>query len=287
MASIKEKALLVSLTVSVWTNSAWDGSVVEGLAKRTGTALDVHSYRKNLVKPEALAPIKARALALKTYWRASTLPWGDGGTRILPSEKWKEFTEKMRELRSDYERTLADFCRDYPKMKAEARQRLKGLFEEDDFPSVNAIRHKFGVALEFLPIPDGKDFRVAITEDEKRVLEDSVKRQVEQHTKQAMAALVEKLQETVKLMAERMKEADPTLRASLVLNIKEVCTEVDSFNLAGDKRIEDFKKQSEALIKGVNLEALKSDKKARKEVATKADELLAKMASYIGSGSAA
>lgn len=286
MASIKEKAMLVSLTVSVWTNSAWDGDVVAGIAKRTGTATDVHTYRKNLIKPEALAPIKARALALKVYWRSCTLPWDNGGTRILPSVKWKEFTEGMRNLRNDYDKTVADFCRQYPKMKAEARQRLKSLFNESDFPSTEGIKSKFGVDLEFLPVPDGGDFRVAISDEEKSILEASVRRQVEQHTKQAMCALVEKLQDTVQFMAERMKEADPAIRASLVTNIKEVCAEVDSFNLAGDKRIDDFKKQSEALIKGINIEALKSDKKARKEVATKADELLAKMAGYIGGGAA-
>lgn len=285
MASIQEKAILVSLTVSVWTNTAFDGDVVAGLAKRTGTATDVHSYRKNLVKPEALAAIKARALALKTYWRASTLPWGNGGVRILPSANFKEFTEKMRELRNDYERTAAEFVREYPKMKQEARQRLKGLFNEEDFPTAEGIKRKFGVELECMPIPDGKDFRVSITAEEKKALEESVKRQVESHTRQAMAALVEKLQETVTLLSERMKEEDPSLRASLVINIKELCAEVDSFNLAGDKRIDEFKKQSEALIKGINLENLKADKKGRKEVASKADELLAKMASYIGSAS--
>lgn len=282
--SIKDKAFLVSLSVSMWTNAVHDGAVVSDLMKKTDTVEDVHRYKKVLVKPEALVQVRGARIALRTHWWNNTLPWGNGGVRLLPAPKYQSFMEEMRKLRVEYEKQVDAFCGNYPAMKKEARRRLGTLFKEDDFPSMDSIRRKFGCSLGFAPIPDANDFRVTLSDDEKRELAKEIERDVQTNTKGAMNALVEKLQETVALLAERLKEDDPVLRRSLVENIKEVCSEVDTFNLVDDKRIDAFKKSTEQLTKLINLEELKEDKKKRKEVASKADEILAKMAGYTGGG---
>ena len=280
--SIKEKALLVSLSVSIWTNSAADGTVVSDIMKKTQTETDVHRYKKVLIKPEALAQVRAARVALRRDWWDNTLPWGNGGVRLLPSARYQSFAEKMRELRVDYERTVAAFTKEYPKMKAEARQRLHALFREEDFPPVERIKSKFGCSLEFAPIPDAQDFRVSLSEDERKEIRREVEKSVEVNTRMAMTSLVTKLHETLTLLSERMKEAEPNFRSSLIANVEEVCREVESFNLLDDKKIEGFRKAAEALTKNLDVDTVKADKKVRKDLATKADDILAKMASYIG-----
>lgn len=280
--AIKNKAILVSLSVSIWTNAVKDASVVDGIMKKTDTPEDVHRYKKVLIKPEALTQVRAARIALRSYWWENTLPWGNSGIRLLPSTKYQEFVEKMRELRIDYDRAVTTFCREYPKMKAEARQRLHSLFDERDFPSLDGIKRKFGCSLDFAPIPDGDDFRVKLSEDEVEALRREVERSVEENTQGAMKALVEKLQETVSHLTERMKEAEPVVRTSLIENIKEACTKVEAFNLIDDKKIDALRKATEGLVKGVEVDRLREDKKTRKELATRADEVLAKMAAYIG-----
>lgn len=283
--SVKDKALLVSLSVSMWTNAVHDEAVVGDIMKKTSTAHDVHAYKKILIKPEAMAQVRAARIALRTYWWSNTLPWGDGGVRVLPAPRYQEFVEKIRELRTEYEAAVAAFVREYPKMKMEARKRLGSLYRDEDFPSLNSIKGKFDCDIDFAPIPDAGDFRVSLSESEKKELGREVERAVQANTRGAMQALVGKLQKTVALLSERMKEADPGLRRSLIENIAEVCSEVEVFNFTDDKQIESFKKAAEQLTKGADLDMLKEDKKARKTLATKADEILAKMAMYTGGAS--
>ena len=48
----------------------------------------------------------------------------------------------------------------------QVRPELNGLFREEDYPSAEKLRAKFGVKLEVLPIPSGDDFRVTLSEEE-------------------------------------------------------------------------------------------------------------------------
>lgn len=283
--SIKNKAILVSLSVSMWTNAVKDNDVVSGLMKKTETAEDVHRYKKVLVKPEAMLQIRSARIAIRAHWWNSTLPWGNSGIRLLPAVKHQEFAEKMRELRTDFEKAVADFVRNYPKMKAEARQRLKGMFKDEDFPGMDRIRDKFDVELEFAPIPDGADFRVSLSEGEMKELRKEVEASVQANTQKAMGALVAMMRDTIETLAARLKESDPTIRESLIANVADVAREVAEFNIVDDKKVESFRKAAEELTKGVDIDTIKTDKKARKALATKADDILAKMASYTGGAS--
>lgn len=283
--SIKNKAMLVSLSVSMWTNAVKDGDVVSGLMKKTGTAEDVHRYKKVLIKPEALLQVRSARIAIRAHWWNNTLPWGNSGVRLLPSSKFKEFAEKMRELEVDFEKAVADFVRNYPKIKAEARQRLRDMFKEDDFPSLSSIKDRFAVELSVYPIPDAQDFRVSLSEGEMKELRKEVEATVQANTSKAMGALITMVRETVEVLRDRLKESDPTIRQSLVDNIEKVCAEVADFNVVDDKKVESVRKAAESLTKGVDLDAIKTDKKARKALADKADEILAKMASYTGGAS--
>lgn len=283
MASIKEKALLVSLSVSFWTNTAADAGVVNDIMAKTHTGMDVHRYKKVLVKPEAMTPVKSARAAMRKHWWDNTLPWGNGGVRLLPSERYQKFAEQMRTLRNDYETAVAGFVSNYPKMKAEARKRLGPLFREEDFPSLDGIKGKFQVSLDFAPIPDAKDFRIDLSEAERKEIHREVERMVAENTRTAMGSLVERMAEVVKTLTERLKEADPTIRQSLFDNLVEVCKEVEEFNLLGDSQITALRKGVETLAaKPEQVDHLKEDKKARAALAKKADDILAKMASYIG-----
>jgi hypothetical protein len=268
----------------MWTNAVHDNKVVDDIMKRTSTVNDVHRYKKVLIKPEAMSQVQAARIALRAHWWQQTLPWGNSGVRILPSEKYQEFTTKMRELQLNYNTAVDAFVREYPKMKAEARRRLMSLYDENDFPSMDSIKRKFGCDIDYSPIPSGEDFRVDLSESEKKILSKEVERAVEANARGAMNALVQKMVDTIQLLSERMKESDPGIRKSLVENIKKVCDEVSTFNFVDDKRIEAFKKSAEALTTGIDLDQLKEDKKAREALATKADDILAKMAAYTGGG---
>lgn len=280
--SIKEKALLVSLSISMWTNAVHDDKAGQDVARRNSADSDVVILKKTLIKQDAMAQVRSCRIALRSHWLSNTLPWGDGGIRVLPSDRYQVFVKKFRELKADYIASVEAFCKEYPKMKLEARRRLGKLYDDDDFPTIDSIRRRFDCEFNFVPIPDAGDFRVHLSEAEKKELGKDIERQVTSHAQGAMKALVLQLKETIEMLAARMKEDDPGLRKSLVENVNKMAAEMTAFNFEDDKQVEAFKKAAETLVKGVDIDVLKEDKKARKVLATKADEILEKMAAYTG-----
>lgn len=282
--SIKEKGMLVSVSVSVWLNTASDSSVVKDISTQTHTKQDVHKYAKVLVPPSALELVHAARTALRNHWWQHTLPWGNSGVRLLPADRYQTFIETLRTLRGDFDREVKAFSKIYPVLQKDAITRLGTLYREQDFPK--HIETKFGVRVDIAPIPDVQDFRITLSESERKELEKEVTASLRNNAMGAMQSLVEKLNKTVELLAVRMREKDRTLRDSLVQNVKEACEEMDAFNtsLFGDSKLRTLSKAAASLTQGVDMGALREDDKLRKQVADKADDVLAKMASYIGGG---
>lgn len=284
MKSIHNIAMLINLNIAYWTANASDDQVIEDVARRTKSEIDQHQYKKILVKPEAINEVKAVRSRARAYHFAKTMPWVDGGTRILPSVFYKEYSEKMHEFRSEYEAAVAKFCRQYSALKGEARKRLGSVFKDEDYPSEAAIRSKFSWDMKPFSIPMSSDWRVEglsakENSDIKKQIDDAVGAALENAAKD----LVGRLMKVVKNLSTTMKEAKPTFRDSIIGNIKEMIEQVREMNVVGNTKVEAIVKEVEATLSKVNPEELREDKKKRKAVADDADAILKKMAGYLGS----
>src|ERR1700749_5194495 len=69
----------------------------------------------------------------------------------------------MREFDPSFSTPVDAFLDFYPSYIEHVRPELNGLFREEDYPSADALRKKFGLKLEVLPIPSGDDFRVTMS----------------------------------------------------------------------------------------------------------------------------
>lgn len=281
---IKNIAMLVNLGIAYWTANASDESVVADISKRTKSELDQHNYRKILIKPDAINAVKAVRSRARAYHFDKTLPWVDGGTRILPSAFYKEYSEKMHEFRGEYEAAVGTFCRQYSALKGEARKRLGSLFKEDDYPSEASLRSKFAWDMKVFPIPSGQDWRVEGLGKDSGDIKKQIDEQVEAALVVATRDLWSRLHDVVKALAAKMKESgDPVFRDSIVSNIKDLCAVMRTMNVAHDGKLDEMVKHVEATLTKLDPEELRDDKKKRKQVADSADEILRKMAGYLGS----
>jgi len=59
----------------------------------------------------------------------------------------------MREFEQTFSKQVDDFLDFYTSYIEQIRPELNGLFREEDYPSADALRKKFGLKLEVLPIP--------------------------------------------------------------------------------------------------------------------------------------
>ena len=93
--------------------------------------------------------------------------WSDEGYRLLPAHFYFELSARMREFEQSFSKQVDDFLDFYPSYIEHVRPELNGLFREEDYPSADALRKKFGLKLEVLPIPSGDDFHVTMSAEER------------------------------------------------------------------------------------------------------------------------
>lgn len=281
-SNLSNKAMLVSLSISYWTGKASDERVIDEISKKHSAEKNAHEYHKLLVDPAAINAVKAARSRARTYHFDKTLPWIDGGTRILPSALYFEYSKAMHDFKGEYETAVAAFLKSYSKLKGEARKRLGSLYRDEDYPRPETLIRKFGWSMDVFPIPDKADWRVDLGGKAEAEIKKQIDDRIKAATEVAVRDLWNRLHDAVAPLAEKMKEVDPTFRNSLIGNIKEIVGVMGKMNITGDSDLTAMAKKIEADLSKLNPEELRDDPKLRKKAADAADEILKKMAGYIG-----
>jgi len=140
--SINEKAMLVYLNISFWTARKYDKRISQEIEDQYN-ADDAGRYNKILIAKEHLANIQKIISAARTFHYENTLPWNDNGGRLLPSANYFNYVKSIQGLKDDFQQEVNNFLRVYPDLKDEAKGRLNGMFDEEDYPEENLLEDKF------------------------------------------------------------------------------------------------------------------------------------------------
>src|ERR1700758_1805880 len=96
--SLSTRAMLCSLSISMWSARKHDPEASEEIAFRHGARPDAGRYHKVLLPKEALAEIQKIVSEARQKHYFVTLPWGDDGYRVLPGAAYFDHAIKMRAL---------------------------------------------------------------------------------------------------------------------------------------------------------------------------------------------
>jgi len=220
---ITERAMLAAVHISIWTAIKHDRKVSREVAEQHGAYAGAGRYNKQLLREaERLESLRSLSGQIRQYFYKITLPWSDEGYRLLPAHFYFELTTKMREFEQAFAQQVEDFLAVYPSYIEQVRPELNGLFREEDYPSTDKLRNKFGVKLEVLPIPSGNDFRVTLSEEEQARVAREIDENVRQSLQKGTADLWVRLKGVVAHMVGRLNEPESRFHASLVTNICEL-----------------------------------------------------------------
>src|ERR1700747_1073928 len=149
---ITERAMLAAVHVSIWTAVKHDRKVSRDVANQHSTHESAGRYNKQLLRgAERLDALRTLACKIRHFYKI-TLPWSDEGYRLLPAHFYFELTTQMREFERAFFQSVDEFLEVYPSYIEQVRPELNGLFREEDYPSAEKLREKFGVKLEVLHI---------------------------------------------------------------------------------------------------------------------------------------
>ncbi len=277
--SLNDKAMLIYLNISFWTARKYDKRISQEIEDQYN-ADEAGRYNKILIAKEHLSNIQKIISAARTFHYENTLPWNDNGGRLLPSANYFNYVKSIQSFKDNFEREVTNFLRVYPNLKDEARQRLNGMFDEDDYPDVYILETKFNIKSIILPVPEADDFRVNLTDDEVEGVRTSIREQVEASTESAMKDLWKRLFKVVSHMSERLSDPENKFKNSLVENIEDLCELLPKLNITDDPGLAVAVNEIKAKLTKNDSQTLRDNDVIRNNTAFEAQKIMNKMRHY-------
>jgi len=272
---ITERAMLAAVHISIWTAIKHDRKVSREVAEQHGAYAGAGRYNKQLLREaERLESLRSLSGQIRQYFYKITLPWSDEGYRLLPAHFYFELTTKMREFEQAFTQQVEEFLAVYPRYIEQVRPELNGLFREEDYPSTDKLRNKFGVRLEVLPIPSGNDFRVTLSEEEQARVARTIDENVRQSLQKGTEDLWTRLKAVVSHFVERLNEPESRFHASLVTNIGELVDLLPRLNVNQDEELNRFAGEIRDRLCGFTARDLKKNEILRAATANDAAQIL-------------
>ena len=265
-------SMLADLTIHRWTATKHDPSV-SAEVERTHSAKNAGRYNKLLIDRAHLADIDALGNQLRAFHYKHTLPWSDKGARILPSKLFMTYQDGFNDLRDKRSAAVDKFIDLYPNLVADARTRLKTMFDPFDYPDVSQLRQSFGVDLEIMPVPSAEDFRVGVLNDQMQsAIRRDILQKLEERGKQANRECWLRVDEVVGRIAEQCSKPRGRIYDSLMDNARDLALVIDGLNITDDPNITAIGDDLRALI--VDPEDLRKSATTRAAIARLANDIL-------------
>lgn len=280
---LTDKALLVQLNVSQWTARKYDKAVTQQVADQYQTMVEAGRYNKSLLPlNDYLGNIHKLTTTIRTEYYKNTLPWGINGTQMLPSKNYLSFMTEFRNHKSNWLGLVDQFVDVYPQLKLDAQRLLpNGLYKEEDYPTIEGLRAKFGIDMIVMPVP-ADDFRVQIADEELSAIQQQVTDRVTNASQEAMKEAWQRLYDVVKHASDKLNNPTGIFRDSLVQNINDICGVLPRLNFTDDPNLENMRQQVEQSLANENPEALRVDWDLREQKGRQVKAIADKMAVFMG-----
>jgi hypothetical protein len=184
---------------------------------------------------------------------------------------------RMREFEANFDAGVDAFLQVYPQYVEQVRPELNGLFREEDYPSPEKLRAKFGVKLEVLPIPTGADFRVQMSAEEQARISREIDLNVRESLMRGTEDLWKRMREVVAHMVDRLNEPESRFHGSLVTNVLDLVEILPRLNVNGDADLNRFAEQVKERLCNYSAQELKKQDLLRVTTAADAANIVAEI----------
>lgn len=275
MESLKDRAMIVNLHISLWGARKQDEKVKREI-ENIHNVYEVGNFSKKLMQSSHLEAINTKAGRIRKILREMTLPWGDNNDRIITTENYFPLITKLGVELMEFDQLADDFTYNvYVQQIEKEKERLKTIFVSSDYPHPDIIRDKFKVKMVFSPLTDSTDFRLTASDDINEMMKQQMEHELKNRVETANAEILDKVREVVKKMYDTLSEPGKGFKSSLVGNIEALVDTIPTMNIFNDDHITKVVETLKPLC--VNYDMLKNNDSFRQEIAAKAKLVLQNM----------
>ena len=284
--SISSAAMLVELSISVWTGIKKDKKASQDVEAQNGADTGVAKVSKKLLGDCAeLKAVQDFTANVRTGIHYDmTMPWSNSGLRLLPTSKYFKYHQTMTALQAEWQKLVDAFLAAYDWEAAQAQAKLGSLFARDEYPTMEKLREKFRFNLNYIPMPEAGDWRVDMEKETRDALAEHYQKFYHDQTQRSVMATWAVAAEALSAMSDRLadpaegekanKNGSKVFRDSLVENMMAAIDKLEEFNLTNDPTMRQMKQRLASIMAGVTPDALREDRAFRLETKRAVDEAI-------------
>jgi len=276
---IANTSMLVNITMSVWTGRKLDKQVSAEVDVAKSTKTRAGNYHKNLFAGvDELAAVGRISGKIRNWFHEQTLPWSDGGDRLLTMSNFKDFKGQLKIFEIEFADAVKTFCDKYSTLISAQAFTMGRLFDRSEYPDVDDIANKFALRYTFSPVPEVGDWRVDANAEDKKELEEQYQQAYDDRLGSTTRDLWDRLHGVLTHMADRLADTPEgekkIFRDSLLETPVKLCELLTKLNVMNDPKLEAARKSLESAICNIDIKDLRKSQGARLEVKTQVDEIL-------------
>lgn len=279
---ISSRGMLADLRISQWTARKIDRKASKEVAQTHQMADKQGAYYKSLIDSDALTGVQNAVRGARDYHWKMTLPWSDVGPRVLSSAAYFDYMGKMAEYQGVFDQAVQALLGAYPYHRQEAQRLLGSLFNDDEYPTTEALVRKFSFRLDILPLPVAGDFRAELSAEEV----DRVRQDIEQRTRETVQDSVKdayyRVAKMVERYVERLAKPDGTFRATMVDDVRELAEILPKLNFTGDPELDKLARRLNMELCPFEADALRNDPASRRAAYNAAMGMKKDLAGFFG-----
>jgi hypothetical protein len=292
--SLTERAMLVSITIKVPSNSKQDKDSTSEVTASHHAADGAARVNKTLMPKDVVQTFTKPASAARQAVYDATLPWGQQGIRILLAANYFKLMKAVEVQEKVFWAAVEKFKERLDDHIASARQQLGTLFREDDYPTREELESAFSFELKFMPLTDASDWRVKLGADEEARIQQRIQDRMERSIAEAAKEPWRRVKEAAAALAERLEtrakqELDPNhkgratpLKSSLLDNLSELASSIEGLNITNDPNLSAIGKEIEKALMGQEMSNLKGSPEAQNKLAGDMRSLEERVNEYAG-----
>ena len=279
--SIASSAVLVELNISVWTAAKLDKNATKSVIADNNAGSQSGAFRKNLLAGTSLRKdISDYAAACRMTHNKMTLPWQDRGGRILPTSLFMDYKQRMNVNSAHFNSLVDRLCDNYDTLKQSAKSYMGALYDEEDYPSLDEVRSKFGFNLVFSPLAEAGDFRLDVPQQDLAEMRQQYEQDFNSRLADAMRKPWEDLHKMLLGMQEKLSSSSDDEKKrwhdTFVTNAQAMCGLLTNLNVTKDPKLEEARRDLELTMLGANIEVIKDSPVVRADMKAKIDTILGK-----------
>lgn len=272
--SLHKSSVLVKLTINQWDGFKKDKRVSKRVDEEFQTAGGAGNYNKRLLDKAILMPIQKIAGKIRSEHARMTMPWCYDGVSLLPSKLYFEYTSMMRSLTDTFNTNVENLIQQYPIHKANQAKVLGALFDPEDYPAREDLRHRFGISYRFFPVPQSDHFIVDLEAAEEQRIKSALEQELVTTQSQALESLYERVVDIVAHVHERLSDPKNVFRDSLIENVIQLVEVLPSLNVFEDERLSQVCRDLREKVLIADAQDLRIDPHVRKAVAESAFDIV-------------